>query len=747
MTSTQIELLAPGGDIDAIKAAILAGAHAIYCGLDKFNARNRAANISLEDLNGILHLAHQNNCKIFLTLNIIILEKEINALVSLLNKLANTSIDGLIIQDIGLLYILRNHFPDFEVHASTQMTTHNKGQIRFLEKLCVKRVNLSRELNMEEIKSLTAFGLENDVDTEVFVHGSNCISFSGICYMSSVQNGNSGNRGRCSQPCRDAYLNNPTEIDYPLNMKDNSAYFDIKELIEAGVSSLKIEGRIKKYDYVFSVVNAWRKQIDYFIQNKTILKDNSILYKVFNRDFSNSYLKGQMGSEMFIDSPRDYSIQHLSNTQSFSSKEELEKASLKLYEEKDQIRLNVEEKINQLEIALPKLSIHVSGDIGQLLKVELRFEDQSLWFQSEQKMVSAEEEALDREVVWKRFKAFEETPFQVTELDMTGLAKGVSIPYQELTKLKNRILFKLNNDRLWKNPILLPKLKQAKHSSQTPLLSILISSKKEASLAQNKELAVYFELPNCFDEDLTTWIGFFQENEKLIPYFPSVIIGENYEKAVKLLLGIKPTIIVTNNTGIAYEAYKNKIDWIAGPSLNLVNSYSLLALKETYNAKGAFISNELSRIQIQQLKKPSDFKLFYSIFHPSILMTTRQCLFHQTTGCEKENVDNDCLLYCEKSTSITNAKLNQYFIEKSEGNYHRIFDENHFLNLEIIKDLPHLFDGFAIDMRNIKTKTNIEESRECMIELFRQSINGEQEPTILKSLLSPSSNASYDKGI
>jgi putative protease len=201
----RIELLAPGGDIESIKAAILAGADAIYCGLDKFNARNRATNITFEDLLGILNLARKNNCKVYLTLNIIIVGSEIPTLVKLLNKLINTGIHGVIVQDLGLFYILSKYFKELKIHASTQLNTHNEGQIKFLKKLNVSRVNLSRELNIDEIKALTLTGNKNNISTEVFVHGSYCIGFSGICYMSSVHGGNSGNRGRCSQPCRDRY--------------------------------------------------------------------------------------------------------------------------------------------------------------------------------------------------------------------------------------------------------------------------------------------------------------------------------------------------------------------------------------------------------------------------------------------------------------------------------------------------------------------------------------------------------------
>ncbi|MCD4729175.1 MAG: U32 family peptidase, partial [Bacteroidales bacterium] len=184
-----------------------------------------------------MRLAHKNSCQVFLTLNIIIVESEIPALIGLLNKLVNTSIDGIIVQDLGLFYLLNKYFKGLKIHASTQLTTHNEGQIQFLSKLAATRVNLSRELNINEIKALTTVASKNNILTEVFVHGSYCISFSGICYMSSVDGGNSGNRGRCSQPCRDQYKTTTAGKNYPLNLKDNSAYFDLREIADAGVGS------------------------------------------------------------------------------------------------------------------------------------------------------------------------------------------------------------------------------------------------------------------------------------------------------------------------------------------------------------------------------------------------------------------------------------------------------------------------------------------------------------------------------
>jgi putative protease len=296
-----IELLAPGGDLDAVKAAIAGGADAIYCGVERFNARNRAANINLSDLPGVLRLAHENDCELFLTLNIVIVESEFPVLFRLLNSLVNMGVDGVIVQDLGLLYILYHYFPTLNVHASTQLTSHNSGQINFLATLGVKRINLCRELTLDEIGELTAAAHDLDILSEVFVHGSLCLSFSGLCYLSSFQGGNSGNRGRCSQPCRDRYETCSATLHYPLNLKDNSAFSQVAALAATGVDSFKVEGRIKKFHYVYTVVHAWRKQLQRLGDGRPLRHDKGELRQVFNRDFSSGYLTGNRGEEMFID--------------------------------------------------------------------------------------------------------------------------------------------------------------------------------------------------------------------------------------------------------------------------------------------------------------------------------------------------------------------------------------------------------------------------------------------------------------
>ncbi|WP_461642307.1 U32 family peptidase [Labilibaculum euxinus] len=748
MTKRKIELLAPGGDVDSIKAAILAGANAVYCGLDQFNARNRAVNISFQDLQGILHLAHSHNCEVFLTLNIIIIEREIPALISLLNKLVNTSIDGVIVQDLGMLYLLRKYFKSLNIHASTQLTTHNEGQIKFLSKFSVARVNLSRELNICEIENLTSIAHDNNILTEAFVHGSNCISFSGLCYISSVLSGNSGNRGRCSQPCRDQYKTTAASKEYPLNLKDNSAFFDLKELYDAGVDSLKIEGRIKKYDYVYTVVDVWRKQLDTFYSQGKIGTDDSLLHKVFNRGFSNTLLKGEISKSMFIDNPRDHSIKHLSEINSYASADEVEAGQLKLYQEKEDIKALVEVKINQVSAKKAPLQIHLSGECGSPLKVSVKTPDAGFDIFSESNLFNKGTEVLTEAMVLKRFKAFNDTEYFIEELNLEGIKTAVYISFKELTSLKKKILFILNGSKETIAPVTLPAIKNREKEMHKPRLSVLISSEKELFLVEKTKADIYFQLPNSFKNKRSHFVDLFAKNKSLIPYFPSVIIGEDYTAAVEFLKQLKPKLIVTNNTGIAYEAYRLGINWIAGPQINIVNSYSLLSLKENFNCSGAFISNELTKNQIQAVKAPDDCELHYSIYHPIVLMTSRQCLFHQVTGCEKNRVDDTCIQQCEKSSSITNLKNNSFLIEKSKGNYHTIYNDNKLLNTDILNDLPAVFSSFMIDLRDVKTESKLLVSKSEVIQLFENLLNGKADSeTKVKEVIQYTTSRQYKKGI
>ncbi|NCO70527.1 MULTISPECIES: peptidase U32 family protein [Shewanella] len=743
----KIELLAPGGDVDAIKAAIIAGANAVYCGLDTFNARNRAANLSFDDLIGVIALAHQYQCEVFLTMNIVILENEIPTLVKLLNQLVNTGIDGIIVQDLGLFNLVSKYFPSLAIHASTQLTTHNEGQIGFLAKIGATRVNLSRELNLGEIKSLTTLAHDHDVLTEVFVHGALCIAFSGQCYSSSVSVGNSGNRGRCSQACRDEYEITAAGNKFPLNLKDNSAYFDLPELVDAGVDSLKIEGRIKGAQYVHTVVDSWRKQIDKFIDTGKLLADDSNLHRVFNRDFTNSFLKGNLTKDMFIDNPRDNSFKHANDKSNAISVVQIQEAQQTLSSEKDAIVQLVAEKINHLSIAKPTLSLAFSGKVAQPLSIAVSTPEQHFVINSTLTLTKATESRVDEAAIEKRFKSLKSSGYQLQAFNFDGLDADLSLPFSQLTQLKNELLLQLTQ-REYIGAVTLPKLPKHPKVTETPTLSLLISDEKDVNLCDVTQADIYFKLPESFKKNDNKYIDIFLRNPRLIPWFPAVLIGKDYIEAVRVLEVVKPKRIVTNNTGVAFKAYEMGIEWIAGPFLNTTNSYALLTLQEQLNCAGAFISNEINRNQIKNIARPENFKLLYSIYHPILMMTSRQCFFQQTVGCNKPSIEDGCMLKCEKATTITNVKGISFAVDKQKGGYPSIYNHEQFLNIEAVEDLSYLFDEFFIDLTNIGSGSKAEIDKVQLVNHFENVLKGVTQAKIeLNQLVTIATNAQYQQGL
>ncbi|MDD2308938.1 MAG: DUF3656 domain-containing protein [Desulfuromonadaceae bacterium] len=252
------ELLAPAGSLESFFAAIEKGADAVYAGLQEFSARARAKNFTLTQMERMLAYAHGQNRKIYITLNTLVKEKELPQLVETLAALAGMRVDGVILQDLAVARLIRNHFPTIPLHASTQMTIHNTPGVKMLQDLGFQRGVLARELAVDEIAAIVA---ATPVEIECFVHGALCFSISGQCFFSSLLGGHSGNRGRCAQPCRRLYSHRGKEGHY-FSTSDLSAIDLIPDLVKAGVTSLKIEGRMKSAEYVATVVEAYRTVLD-----------------------------------------------------------------------------------------------------------------------------------------------------------------------------------------------------------------------------------------------------------------------------------------------------------------------------------------------------------------------------------------------------------------------------------------------------------------------------------------------------
>ncbi len=759
--SRKIELLAPGGGVEAIKAAVIAGANAVYCGLDNFNARNRAANLSYDDLTGVIRLAHKYDCDVFLTVNVVILEQELPSLIKLLNKLMNSGVDGIIVQDVGIFNLVKKYFPTLDIHASTQLTTHNEGQIKFLGKLGASRLNLSRELNIHEIKTLTAVAHDYDVLTEVFVHGALCIAFSGQCYSSSVSVGNSGNRGSCSQACRDEYEITDAGNRFPLNLKDNSAYFDLPQLVDAQVDSLKIEGRIKNAHYVYTVTDTWRKSIDSFVASGQLAPDDSNLHRVFNRDFTNSFLKGNLAKDMFIDNPRDHSIEHAVKKSSAKTVIQIQEVKDGLFAKKNELGEELNEKIQYLSIAKQPLQLTFSGQLGQPLRLTLTIGDtvdgidthKTHTLQTESTLRTTKELPITQAVIEKRFKKFASQDYNITGFNCTDLSEGLSIPFKELTQLKNQAAYILNHEIELVPFVDIPPLQNHTKQDAKHSMSILIADEKDVSLCDITDADVYFKLPESWKKGCDKYIDIFKRHPQLIPWFPAVLIGKDYDESVRLLEEIQPARIVSNNTGVAYKAYEMGIEWIAGPFLNTTNSYALLTLQEELNCAGAFISNEINRMQIRKISRPENFKLVYSIYHPILLMTSRQCFFQQTVGCNKPTIEDGCMLKCEKATTITNVKGVSFAVDKQRGGYPSIYNHEQFLNTDIVTDLGELFDEFFIDLTNIGSGSKQEHNKAELLKHFENLIHqasedGKQQAAKhLSQMVTLSTSAQYIQGL
>jgi putative protease len=289
----QVELLSPVGNWASLYAAVQNGCDAVYLGGKSFNARENADNFTVEELEEVFDYAHIRGVKIYVTVNTLYKDSEIKGVLEFIEKIYQYGVDGVILQDLGTAKLVKDNFPNLEIHASTQMTIHNLEGAKYLEELGFSRVVMARELSIAEVKEIAD---NTDLEIEAFVHGALCISYSGQCLMSSLIGGRSGNRGRCAQPCRLPY--SLVDLDsgevvkeeyakkYLLSPKDINTLKIIPKLIEAGITSLKIEGRMKRPEYTALVTEKYRKYINEYFENKAhrvLAKDQEEIEQIFNR--------------------------------------------------------------------------------------------------------------------------------------------------------------------------------------------------------------------------------------------------------------------------------------------------------------------------------------------------------------------------------------------------------------------------------------------------------------------------------
>ena len=289
------ELLLPVGNTEMFYAALEGGADAVYLGLKQFNARERADNFNLSQLQALLAEAHKHNMKVYLTLNTVIKNKELPELLDTLYAVSQTNISAIIIQDWGVFHLIKNHFSNLEIHASTQMGNHNSLGGMYSERLGFERVIFARELTRKELASIRE---KSNIQMEMFIHGALCYSFSGMCLFSSYLGGMSANRGMCMQPCRRMY-HDANEKKYLFSLKDNQLVEHIPEIMKLDISSLKVEGRLKSAEYVWQVARAYRLAIDHTER----IEEAAQLLKYDTGREKTSYFLGGDVSEAITENP------------------------------------------------------------------------------------------------------------------------------------------------------------------------------------------------------------------------------------------------------------------------------------------------------------------------------------------------------------------------------------------------------------------------------------------------------------
>ncbi len=317
------ELLAPAGDFECLVAAVKGGADAIYIGGKSFSARAFAKNFDIEEVRRAVSYCHLHGVKLYVTMNILIYDSELNDALAFAKELYVAGVDALIIADIGLISAIRREIPDFELHASTQMSVNNSLGADLAYELGCTRVVLARELSGENMKDVTA---KCKAETEVFLHGALCVCHSGQCLFSSMIGGRSGNRGECAQPCRLPY----NDGKYILSLNDLSLAEHITELIDSGVASLKIEGRMKSPDYVYTVTSIYRRLLDEHRNSNR--KENEKLERAFSRGgFTDGYFTGNTFKKMTgVRSEEDKRLSSLEEKRDFSPERVSVKAKVEM---------------------------------------------------------------------------------------------------------------------------------------------------------------------------------------------------------------------------------------------------------------------------------------------------------------------------------------------------------------------------------------------------------------------------------
>ncbi|MBR2715793.1 MAG: U32 family peptidase, partial [Ruminococcus sp.] len=593
----KIEILSPCGGFDSIVAAVRSGADAVYLGAKDFSARASAKNFSIDELKDAVKYCHINGVKVYLALNTLIFDDEMDDALDLVRKAAECDIDALITQDIGLAMAVKKIVPQLKLHASTQMSVHTLSGAKALKELGFSRVVLAREMTKEEIKYIA----DNcDIELEVFVHGALCMCVSGQCYMSAALGTRSANRGMCAQPCRLPFTCDSSNT-HALSLKDNSIIDRIRELQEIGVKSAKIEGRMKRPEYVSSATRACVMMRDNgYIDEKT--QEN--LKAVFSRTgFTDGYFCDSRGSSMF----------------GYRKREDVVLASEKLLR---LIRSTYKDELRRVDI-----DFSVNIEVGKPVKLSVTDYEHSVQIQSDFIVSKAQNAPINAEKISSYLRKTGDTPYNVHDIkcEISGEA---FISAKDINCLRRDILDKLSLKR------------ERRHNYEVldyTFTDLIGEIESKEFLKSNRAVLSDLNIPQSFSEFEYVFLPLFEcvKNEEKIKEYQKASMNIAIEipramfsletKIYQALLKAKDMGIhhvLCHNIGAVYMCKELGLHYHLGFGMNITNSLSLLWAKN-YGATDAEVSFELDYKRIDLLKSAIPIGVFSYGYLP--LMITRNC--------------------------------------------------------------------------------------------------------------------------
>ncbi len=605
-----IELLSPVGSKEMLTAAVLSGADAVYLGAKEFSARRNAENFGFSELEEAVKYCHIRNVKVYLTLNIIIKDNEFNDALNTAVHAYNAGIDGIILADLGLAKVLKETLPDLPLHASTQVSVHSPSALKPLKELGFCRVVVARELSFEQLKEICEEARRLDLEIEAFVHGALCMSVSGQCLLSAYLGARSGNRGLCAGPCRLPF-STQNGTGYDLSLKDLSLLSYVDKLAEIGVSSFKIEGRMKRPEYVAVATAVFRKAIDEGVVDKAL---EETLQKVFSRSgFTSGYFENQLGCDMFgIRTKEDV----LSANNAFPLIHELYRKEVS----KIGLEIKGEFKYNSpllLSFNDGENYVEVSGEVPQIAK----------------------NKATTKGDIHKNLSKLGSTPYFAKSINFS-LDEGLFIPASVINSLRRNAcetLDKIRAEKQIKNKFIsLPSITQKPPKKTRQKTYIRISNKEQ--LPDNLEGIDAVIFPIESDIDLSNI------KSELIADIPRGISSENTIK--NLLINLKEKGVRKSLCGnLAAFTIAKELGYqiIADASMNIINSFATKSTEE-FCAKEIILSNEITLAQAEKIGSSLPKGLI--VYGHTPLMLFKNCPIKNGKSCS----------VCDKKGYITDRK-------------------------------------------------------------------------------------------